>query len=57
MNTRRYPRTLNQAFPFGPEYGAAIERPSRVPAVLSDAALAAVIGLGLAALLVAWWSA
>ena len=55
MNTRRYPRTLNQAFPFGPEYGAAIERPA--PSVIADLALAAVIGLGLAALLVAWWSA
>lgn len=27
MNTRRYPRSLNEAFPHGAEYGAAIERP------------------------------
>lgn len=28
MNTRTYPRTLNQAFPKTAEYGAAIERPA-----------------------------
>jgi len=28
MNTRRYPRTLAEAFPHGPEYGCAIERPA-----------------------------
>lgn len=28
MNTRTYPRTLNQAFPRTAEYGAAIERPT-----------------------------
>lgn len=27
-NTRRYPRTLAEAFPRGPEYGCAIERPA-----------------------------
>jgi len=27
-NTRRYPRTLAEAFPHGPEYGCAIERPA-----------------------------
>lgn len=27
MNTRRYPRTMNDAFKTGPEYGCAIERP------------------------------
>ena len=27
MNTRKYPRTSAEAFPFGPEYGCAIERP------------------------------
>ena len=27
MNTRKYSRTLDEAFPFGPEYGCAIERP------------------------------
>lgn len=28
MNTRRYPRTLSEAFPHGAEYGCAIERPA-----------------------------
>ena len=28
MNTRRYPRTTAEAFPIGPEYGCAIERPA-----------------------------
>lgn len=28
MNTRRYPRSMREAFPFGPEYGCAIERPN-----------------------------
>ena len=27
MNTRRYPRTMNDAFRTGPEYGCSIERP------------------------------
>lgn len=31
MNTRRYPRTLNEAFPHGAEYGCAIERPIDKP--------------------------
>lgn len=26
MQTRRHPRTLDEAFPFGPRYGCAIER-------------------------------
>lgn len=29
MNSRRYSRSMREAFPFGPEYGCAIERPSR----------------------------
>ncbi len=29
MNTRRYPRTLNEAFPRTAEYGCAIERTTR----------------------------
>jgi hypothetical protein len=28
MNTRKYPRTSAEAFPTGPEYGCAIEKPS-----------------------------
>lgn len=56
MNTRRYPRTLREAFPFGAEYGAAIERPARTPEIVADIVLAVVIGIGFAALLVHWWS-
>lgn len=29
MNTRRYPRTLNEAFPKTPDYACAIERDRR----------------------------
>lgn len=29
MNTRKYPRTLNEAFPRGTEYAASIERTRR----------------------------
>ena len=31
MNTRKYSRTLAEAFPYGPEYGCAIERPAPNP--------------------------
>jgi hypothetical protein len=27
MNTRKYPRTLNDAFPFGADYASAVTRP------------------------------
>jgi hypothetical protein len=27
LNTRRFPRTLNEAFPGSPEYAASVERP------------------------------
>lgn len=48
MNTRRYSRTLNEAFPFGAEYGCAIERPApnRAPRLL----WAGIIALALLAL-------
>lgn len=29
MNTRRYSRSMAEAFPYGAEYGCAIEKPSR----------------------------
>jgi len=51
MNTRRYPRTMNEAFPFGPEYGCAITRYRNHGATFKDYALAIVIGVALAALL------
>lgn len=31
MNTRKYPRTLNEAFPSGPEYGCAVTSFARDP--------------------------
>ena len=31
MNTRKYPRTLNEAFPTGPEYGCAVTSFARDP--------------------------
>lgn len=45
MNSRRFPRTLNEAFPYGAEYGCAIERSKPNP--ISDWALAVVISLAL----------
>ena len=53
MNSRRYPRTLNEAFPRGAEYGCAIEKPRPV----ADVSLAVVIGIALALALIAWWTA
>jgi hypothetical protein len=53
MNTRKYPRTLNEAFPNTADYACAVERPAESYA---GVLLAVAIGVGLAALLVAWWS-
>ncbi len=45
MNTRRYPRTMAEAFPHGPEYGCAIERPApnRAPRLLWAGLIALVL--------------
>lgn len=50
----KFHRTLDQAFPFGPDYGCAIKcyRSERASGYL----LAATVGIGLAVLLAAWWS-
>ncbi len=45
MNTRTYPRTLNEAFPKTAEYGAAIERPAPMFARSSSASAAIAIVL------------
>lgn len=46
MNTRTFPRTLNQAFPRTAEYGAAIERPA--PMFARSRAASSSVGWGLA---------
>ena len=56
MNSRKYPRTLAEAFPRGAEYGCAIEKPATTGERVIDAALAVFIGVCLAAALVSWWS-
>lgn len=57
LNTRRYPRTLDEAFPHGAAYGCALTRPETRGEKLAGFALAAIIGICLAAALVNWWSA
>lgn len=56
MNTRKYPRTMDEAFPHGAEYGCAIERPETSGEKLAGIALAIVIGVCLSGVLVQWWS-
>lgn len=56
MNTRRYPRTMDEAFPHGAEYGCAIERPETDGERMAGVVLAVLIGIGLACALVHWWS-
>ena len=46
MNTRRYPRSSAEAFPIGPEYGCAIERPRPYPRTLWITMTVAVVYLG-----------
>lgn len=54
--TRRYPRTLAEAFPHDARHAYAVERSSRFDQV-SGVLLAVAIGIGLALALVHWWSA
>lgn len=57
-STRRYPRTLNEAFPWSKESAEWIEFhpcPKRENRVLG-AVLCLFIGIGLASALVSWWS-
>lgn len=56
VNTRRYPRTMDEAFPHGAEYGCAIERPETDGERMAGVVLAVLIGIGLACALVHWWS-
>ena len=52
---RKHPRTLDEAYPFGAEYGCAVERYRPVNRWY-DYTLAVVIGLVLAALMFFWLS-
>jgi hypothetical protein len=56
LNTRRYPRTLNEAFPSGPAYGCALTRPETRGEKLAGIGLAVFIGVCLAGALIQWWS-
>lgn len=55
--TRRFPRTLQEAFPTDRQWAYAIERYSRRTEQVGSALLACAIGLGLALALVHWWAA
>lgn len=53
MNTRKYPRTMNEAFPRTPEYAASLERSSRHrlstwPRMLGAACLVLLVMYGVA---------
>jgi hypothetical protein len=50
MNTRKYPRTLDEAFPFGARSGCAIEKPRRNE-IYADYLLAIAIGIFFAVIL------
>ena len=55
--TRKFPRTLNEAFPADRQWAYAVERTSRRMDAVGSVLLAMVIGLGLALALVHWWAA
>lgn len=55
--TRRFPRSLQEAFPQDREWAYAIERHSNRYDQVGSVLLACAIGLGLALALVHWWSA
>jgi hypothetical protein len=54
--TRKHPRTLDQAYPFGASYGCPVEHYRRPVNRWYDYMLAVIIGLVLAALLFFWLS-
>ena len=55
--TRRYPRTLQEAFPADRQWAYAVERTSRRMDAVGSVLLASLFGLGLALALVHWWAA
>ncbi len=54
--TRRFPRSLQEAFPQDRQWAYAIERSSRRMESVGSVLLAVAIGLGLALALVHWWA-
>jgi len=44
MNPRKHPRTLNEAYPFGPEYGCSVEHYK--PSSAGDIAVAVALVIG-----------
>ena len=55
--TRKFPRTLQEAFPADRQWAYAVERTSQRMDAVGSVLLAMVIGLGLALALVHWWAA
>ena len=55
--TRKFPRTLQEAFPGDRQWAYAVERTSRRMDAVGSVLLASLIGLGLALALVHWWAA
>jgi hypothetical protein len=55
--TRKFPRTLQEAFPQDRQWAYSLERTSRRMDAVGSVLLACAIGLGLALALVHWWSA
>jgi hypothetical protein len=55
--TRKFPRTMAEAFPSDARHAYAIERTSRRMESVGSVLLACAIGIGFALALVHWWSA
>ena len=55
--TRRFPRSLQEAFPQDRQWAYAVERYSRRTEQVGSVLLAVAIALGLALALVHWWAA
>ena len=53
---RKFPRTLQQAFPQDREWAYSIERHSRRTQQMANVLLACACGIGLALALAHWWS-
>lgn len=54
--TRKFPRTLQEAFPADRQWPYAVERHSRRMESVGSVLLAVAISLGLALALIHWWS-